>query len=259
MPEYKSPQQEPGTERRFLLVFLLIAVVIFGSQLLMKKFMPQQPPSTAKPVQQPIQVPAAQAPGAAQPQSAVGQSNAGGGARATKSAQPATTKQAQSETETVIENDLYRITFTNRGAQVKSWVLKKFQDDQGRPLDLVNPIAAPKYGYPLSLWTYDETLRNKLNSAMYVGSEEGNLTAPATLSFEYSDAGLTVRKFCSFQRRSGKRVSCVASGIRRPDYSPGICGHPIRVPGQQQHRTYPRQESFWRQYPSRHFRLGWNS
>src|SRR3977135_3460844 len=80
MPEYKSPQQEPGTERRFLLVFLLIAVVIFGSQLLMKKLMPQQPARTAKPVQQPIQVPAAQAPGAAQPQSAVGQSNAGGGA-----------------------------------------------------------------------------------------------------------------------------------------------------------------------------------
>jgi YidC/Oxa1 family membrane protein insertase len=214
MPEYKSPQQEPGTERRFLLVFLLIAVVIFGSQLLMKKFMPQQPPSTAKPVQQPIQVPAAQAPGAAQPQSAVGQSNAGGGARATKSAQPATTKQAQSETETVIENDLYRITFTNRGAQVKSWVLKKFQDDQGRPLDLVNPIAAPKYGYPLSLWTYDETLRNKLNSAMYVGSEEGNLTAPATLSFEYSDAGLTVRKSLQFDHSYVVRVetSVVSNG-----------------------------------------------
>jgi YidC/Oxa1 family membrane protein insertase len=214
MPEYKSPQQEPGTERRFLLVFLLIAVVIFGSQLLMKKFMPQQPPSTAKPVQQPIQVPAAQAPGAAQPQSAVGQSNASGGARATKSAQPATTKQAQSETETVIENDLYRITFTNRGAQVKSWVLKKFQDDQGRPLDLVNPIAAPKYGYPLSLWTYDETLRNKLNSAMYVGSEEGNLTAPATLSFEYSDAGLTVRKSLQFDHSYVVRVetSVVSNG-----------------------------------------------
>src|SRR5258708_30592441 len=82
MPEYKSPQQESGTERRFLLVFLLIAVVIFGSQWLMKKYMPQQPPSTAKPVQ-PIQAPAAQAPGPASPQSAVPQSIAGGGARAT--------------------------------------------------------------------------------------------------------------------------------------------------------------------------------
>jgi len=111
MPEYKSPQQESGTERRFLLVFLLIAVVIFGSQWLMKKYMPQQPPSSAKPVQQPIQAPAAQAPGTAPPKSAVAQSNAGGGARTRKTTQPATTKQAQLETETVIENDLYRIVF----------------------------------------------------------------------------------------------------------------------------------------------------
>ena len=74
------------------------------------------------------------------------------------------TKQAASETETVIENDLYRITFTNRGAQVKSWILKKFDNDaQNGPLDLVNAEAAAKFGYPLSLWTYDEALRS--NSA----------------------------------------------------------------------------------------------
>jgi len=29
---------------------------------------------------------------------------------------------------------------------------------------LVNATAAAKYGYPLSLWTYDEALRNKVNS-----------------------------------------------------------------------------------------------
>src|SRR6202142_2774105 len=57
------------------------------------------------------------------------------------------TKQATGEAETVIENDLYRITFTNRGAQVKSWILKKFDNDaQNGPLDLVNPHAAPQFG-----------------------------------------------------------------------------------------------------------------
>ncbi len=81
-------------------------------------------------------------------------------------------KQASSEAETVVENDLYRIRFTNRGAQVKSWVLKKFKDDKGQPLELVNSNAAAKYGYPLSLWTYDETLRNKMNSALYVRTPE---------------------------------------------------------------------------------------
>ena len=43
-----------------------------------------------------------------------------------------------SESETVIENDVYRIVFTNRGARVKSWVLKKYTDDKGGQLELVN-------------------------------------------------------------------------------------------------------------------------
>ncbi len=47
-------------------------------------------------------------------------------------------KAANGEVETVVENDLYRIVFTNKGAQAKSWVLKKYKDEQGQPLDLVN-------------------------------------------------------------------------------------------------------------------------
>jgi len=109
------------------------------------------------------------------------------------------TKQASTETETVIENDLYRITFTNHGAQIKSWILKKFDNDaQNGLLDLVNPAAAQKFGYPLSLWTYDEPLRNRLNSALYVSSNEGRLTAPATITFEYADQDLVVRKSFRF-------------------------------------------------------------
>jgi YidC/Oxa1 family membrane protein insertase len=106
------------------------------------------------------------------------------------------TKQASSEKETVVENDLYRIRFTNRGGLVKSWVLKKFQDDKGQPLELVNANAAAKYGYPLGLWAYDEGLRNKLNSVLYVQSPEAGdgLTAPADISFEYSDSDTAVRK-----------------------------------------------------------------
>ena len=109
------------------------------------------------------------------------------------------TKQATSETETVVENDLYRITFTNRGAQVKSWILKKFDNDaQNGPLDLVNAAAAEKYGYPLSLWTYDEGVRGRLTSALYVASREGEQTSPTTVSFEYADQDLQVRKTFSF-------------------------------------------------------------
>jgi hypothetical protein len=45
------------------------------------------------------------------------------------------TKHASTEADSVVENELYKITFTNRGGQVKSWILKKFQDDKGQPID----------------------------------------------------------------------------------------------------------------------------
>ena len=193
MPEYKNPQTEPGMERNLLLVFLLLAVVIFASQFFMRRNTPQQPPSTAHP-SQPIQ------PGTPPPAQTVTPPPEHPELSPAKShrAQPAP-KQAPSESEIVVENALYRVTFTNRGAVAKSWILKKFSDDQGRPLDLVHSAAAAKYGYPLSLWSYDESLRSKLNSVLYVPNPSSqSLSAPASLTFEYSDSSLTVRKRVHF-------------------------------------------------------------
>jgi YidC/Oxa1 family membrane protein insertase len=184
LAEYHNPQQEPGSERRLLLIFVVTFALILLFQPLLKKYLPQPTPpqQQSKPVQtQPA--PSATA------SSVLPAVNAPAGV----------TKQASSETETVIENDLYRITFTNRGAQVKSWILKKYDNDtQNGPLDLVNSAAATHYGYPLSLWTYDESLRTKLSSALYVTSAQGKQTTPATLTFEYSDQDLSVRKTFRF-------------------------------------------------------------
>jgi YidC/Oxa1 family membrane protein insertase len=171
-------------EKRLLLVFALTFLIIVAFQPLLKKYGPQPP--VEKPAQ-PAQSQQA-SPYTPPPTASV---------QAAASPAPGN-KQSAAEAETVIENDLYRITFTNRGGQVKSWILKKFDDDHGRPLELVHPIAAPKFGYPLSLWSYDEGLRNKLNSVLYVSSASGALTAPAGLTFEYADADLTVRKTFRF-------------------------------------------------------------
>ncbi|MGC1977862.1 MAG: membrane protein insertase YidC [Candidatus Sulfotelmatobacter sp.] len=191
MAEYQNPQQEPGSERRLLIVVVLTFVVLVVSQAVLKKYAPtpagppqnksaQTQPATAAPAAAPV-APAAVVPSRILPAAAL------------------VTKQASTETETVIENDLYKITFTNRGAQVKSWILKKFDNDtQNGQLELVNAAAAQKFGYPLSLWTYDETLRNRLSSALYVASIEGSLTAPATITFEYADHDLVVRKTFHF-------------------------------------------------------------
>ena len=185
MPDFQNPHQEPGTERRLLLVFVLTFIVILAFQPLFKKYLPQ--PSAPQQSQQ-----------AAQTQPAI-PASASAATPPVVAAPGGATKQAASETETVIENDLYRITFTNRGAQVKSWILKKFNNDaQNGPLDLVNATAAAQYGYPLSLWTYDEALRNRLSSVLYVPSHEGAQASPASVTFEYSADDLAVRKTFSF-------------------------------------------------------------
>jgi len=195
-------------------VFLLLAVVIFASQFLMRRYAPQQPPSNAHP-KEPIQP--------ATPSTSPSARASAGEAAAlpTKAAAPTEArKQAQSESEIVVENALYRVTFTNRGALVKSWVLKKFSDDQGRPLDLVHSSAAAKYGYPLSLWSYDESLRGKLNSVLYLPSSSSQvLTSPASLSFEYSDSSLTVRKNFRFDPSYGVGVETSVFVDGRPAYA----------------------------------------
>jgi YidC/Oxa1 family membrane protein insertase len=187
LAEFQNPQQEPGMERRLLLVFALTFLVIVLFQPLLKKYLPQAQAPTPQTQSQPQPAP---------------QNAAVSQAQAAPPAVPAlnagATKQATSESETVVDNDFYRITFTNRGAQVKSWILKKFTDDKEQPLDLVNNNAAQKYGYPLSLWTYDESQRTKLNSSLYLASSSGTVSAPATITFEYADGDVAVRKSFTF-------------------------------------------------------------
>jgi YidC/Oxa1 family membrane protein insertase len=207
-------------ERRLLIVFALTFLVIMLFQPLLKKYGPQPP---AK------QESAAEPRSAGQPGTAVStqnptqstQSSTANGAETAASAP----LQATSESETVIENDVYRIVFTNRGGRVKSWVLKKYTDDKGGPLELVNTAAAEKYGYPLTLWTYDETLRNKLNSVLYVtptlpqsARQDGvAATAPAEITFAYDDGDVSVQKSYKFDRASyvvGARTSVAVKGAQ---------------------------------------------
>jgi len=200
-------------EKRLLLVFALTFLVILVFQPLLKKYLPQPPePAPQKQATTQPQAAPSSAPSAAATQPAA------------KAAAAVVNKQASAESETVVESDLYRITFSNRGAQVKSWILKKYDDDTGKPLDLVNKTAAAKYGYPLSLWLYDETLRNKLNSSLYVlassgpakAGENATLSAPAELSFEYADADTVVRKSFRFDGSYVVKVDTSVTNNDRP-------------------------------------------
>ena len=139
MTEYRNPQNEPGSDKRMLLALLLVFVVLGVMQYLhaqaqdpapetvhsnnsSRNRQPQDkrhvPPASSTPAPpktccQPCKVPV---------------------------------KAAAAETESVLETEYYRITFTNRGASVKSWILKKYKDNAGKPFDMVNQTVAAQLG-----------------------------------------------------------------------------------------------------------------
>ncbi|HEY2039970.1 MAG TPA: membrane protein insertase YidC [Edaphobacter sp.] len=195
MAEFKNPNQQGGggqdSRSLFVVMFVMIAV-FFGLSYYRQKTNPKtvSPNSSAaqtQPAQQPPPATPPSTPPATANQAAQGKAPAAAAA-----------VQAAAESTTVVENELYRIEFTNRGAQVKSWILKQYKDSEGKPLNLVHTQAAEKFGYPLSLHTYDAATNATLISALYVPSTTGPLMAPAKLTFQYSGDGLEVTKTFSF-------------------------------------------------------------
>ena len=210
MAEYQNPQHEPGSERRLLLIFVVTFAVMLLFQPLLKKYLPTPP----APQQQ-----------SAQPVGTAPAGPANSAASTVPAVPTAAAKQASNEAETVVENDLYKVTFTNRGAQVKSWILKKYDNDAANgPLDLVNSAASQQYGYPLSLWAYDQDLRTKLNSVLYVPSKEGNQSSPTSITFEYADQDLVVRKTFTFDNSYVAKVD--ASVTYKGAYVPAVPAWP---------------------------------
>ena len=70
--------------------------------------------------------------------------------------------------------------------------------------------AAEKYGYPLTLWSYDEGLRNKLNSVLYVATPTHSQVRRCQLSGHplrmksvcLCDGDVSVEKSFTFDRDS---------------------------------------------------------
>ena len=174
------------------MMFIMLAV-FFGLSYYRQKtnpktVSPNAPTATqSQPAQQTAPAPTASAPSSTPEAAKVA---------STASAAPAV--QAAAEQTTVVENELYRIEFTNRGAQVKSWILKQYKDSDNKPLNLVHTQAAEQYGYPLSLYTYDASLTTALKQALYVPSATGQIATPGTLTFKYSANGVDVTKTFSF-------------------------------------------------------------
>ncbi|MGO9325234.1 MAG: membrane protein insertase YidC [Terracidiphilus sp.] len=202
MPEVHNPNlqsQGPGggggggDMRSTMAMMFIVLAAFLGYQYFFAKPKPQdQPPAVtqtqpAAPASQAPQGPPAAAAATAKPSSAAPQIS------------------ASIITTTTVENELFKIQFTNHGAQVEHWILKKYFDSAGKPLDLVQPQAAARFGLPLSLFTYDPALTAQLNQALYQVSVSGaqptatgSVLAPASITFHYASNGLDVLKTFSF-------------------------------------------------------------
>ena len=182
--------KELSTEKRALLAALLALAVVAVWQMV---FLPKVPTKSQEPT--PQQATAQPPPAPAQPS---------GQAVAAAPAASIPAKAAAEEKTIIVENSHYRVVFSNRGAVVRSWQLKKYTDDHKPPrtLDLVHPEAAQQTGgWPFSLALDDAQLEAQVNAALFeVTPGAISVEAPAEIRFEWSDGRLAVSKRVKFDR-----------------------------------------------------------
>ncbi|MGA3178201.1 MAG: membrane protein insertase YidC [Candidatus Acidiferrum sp.] len=191
-----GPKKDKFTPELRILVASLLSVAVI---ILWTKYFGPKPPAHVPQQNQP----AVSAPATSEPSAAPS-----GPAEPTPSKTPSSVSTAAipsapptedtKERTIVVENALYRVEFSNRGAVVKSWQLKKYKDDSKpqKILDLVHPkAAADTGGWPFSVVIDDPQLEKAANSGLYkVSGDAASLTAPADLAFTWSDGHLEVTK-----------------------------------------------------------------
>lgn len=185
-----------GNDMRATTAFMLLVIAAFFAY---QYFFNKPQPQSSTPAQTQSQQ--------AQPAAQSANSSAQMASASTAASAPAPVPAigAALESNTTVENEFYKIVFTNRGAQVKHWILKKYFDNSGKPLDLVQAEAASRFGLPLSLFTYEPSLSSQLNQALYQvtvagaqPSATGLVLAPTSISFRYAANGLDAVKTLHF-------------------------------------------------------------
>ena len=185
-PEGTGGKKELSMEIRLLIAFLLMGVVLFVTPYFYKT-----PPP---PVQKPAAPKTAEV---AKPVEAAPSTAAAPNAEQTAApTQPA--MGAGVEQTFTIDTQLYEIRFSNRGGVVQSWLLKKYRDHDGKPLQLVNTVAAAKVGYPFS-WVFKTPPASDPNTALFVMKPDPDGLG---VSFEYSDGHSVFRKSFQFTQNS---------------------------------------------------------
>jgi YidC/Oxa1 family membrane protein insertase len=188
----KSGKKELTMEQRLLLAFVLMGLVLFLTPYFYKP--PPTPPKTTTP-------PAGQAAQSAQSTQSATKTAAvpEAGKPAPQSAQAMPGQiVGTSEQQFEVDTDIYHITLSNRGATVRSWVLKKYHDHAGKPLELLNPAGYSTVAPPFALSLKDDKVANVLNYGLYVAKPLANGLG---IEYEFSDGKNYAKKTFQFSQR----------------------------------------------------------
>ena len=188
----QPPKQEMSMEMRLLLAFILMGAVMFVWQYLYK---PEPPPPGKKAAAPSQTTPATDQPAAAQPGIAPSRTEAAQTAAPTSAPTSRPTAQ-RPEPVFVVDTNLYKVTFSNQGATVRSWILKKYHGNDEKPLDLTN---ASTFAFPFSLYFAGQKPTSEVNWAWYAQMPDPDGLG---VTYKFSDGHTTVTKAFHFKKDS---------------------------------------------------------
>ena len=180
--------KELSMEKRLVLAFILMGAVLFTTPYLFKSAAPppvKQAATKSAKESAPPPAPAEKIPAV--------EESAPAAPVATPGAVPVET--AAKEDLYTIDTDLFRVTFSNKGAVVKSWKLKKYFA-RGQPLDLVN--TASNVDFPFALYFKSAPSKNPNGELFVVRPEPDGLG----VTYEFSDGHVVARKKFQFMKNS---------------------------------------------------------
>jgi len=182
-------KKELSMEVRLLIAFVLMGLVLLVSQYFIK---PAPTPTATKEgaakSAQPVSPAAVEKPEAIIPSIAK-----------QKAAETVGAVQAASEETATIDTDVYRVVFSNRGAVVRSWVLKDYKDHAGKPLELVYQPGLTRVSSPFAVDVKGQTLATDPNTALFKTERSGG---GLDVSFEFSDGRALTKKAFRFAQKS---------------------------------------------------------
>jgi YidC/Oxa1 family membrane protein insertase len=211
----------PGQKDKFTpeLRILVASLLSFGVIILWAKFFGPKPPVQPTQANRPAQTAPATPGAATTPAANPPQATASPATMAPAAASVAVKNDSQ-ERAIVVENSLYRVELSNRGAVVKSWQLKNYKDDAKpqRVLDVVHPDGSQQTGgWPFSVVLDDEQLQDAANGGLYQLSPSATaLQAPAEVELTWSDGHLEVTKHFHFDHTYVIRVETSVKLNGRP-------------------------------------------